>query len=124
MKARLIPVLFAACLPCFGNGAARAGQGMEPRSIYLTPEERGRMRDQIRQQWEQMSPEERQKQRESWRDRWQNMPPEERMRRREEMRERWERLSPEQRERLREAIREHRSRDGGPPPGFDRGPRR
>lgn len=93
----------------------------EERLSYLSPEERDRMRDQIRQQWEQMSPEERQRHREEWRNRWQRVPPEERQRHREEFRQRWERLSPEQRQDMRDAIREHRERGDRQRPDTGRG---
>ena len=81
----------------------------------LSPEERERMRSQIREHWEQASPEERPRMREERHERWQQMPPEERQRRREEMHERWQQMSPEQRQNIREAIRQHRG--GGGPPG-------
>ncbi len=92
----------------------------EAKLSYLSPEERDRMRDQIRQQWEQMSPEDRQRHREEWRNRWQRVPPEDRQRHREEFRQRWERLSPEQRQDMRDAIREHRERGGGHRPDAGR----
>ena len=64
---------------------------LRERLVYLGPEQRREMRQQMREQWQQMPPERREERRQEFRDqyreRWQQMPSDDRFRMREEMRE-------------------------------------
>ena len=93
-------------------------QEMREQWQNMSSEERARIREERRQRWDTLTPEERAQIREERRARWESMDPEERVRIREEHRRKWESMSPEEREELRQRPREHHRLDG------DRGPHR
>jgi Spy/CpxP family protein refolding chaperone len=70
----------------------------------LPPEQRAEQRKDMRAQFEKMSPEDRRIAREQFREDIDNLSPEER---RKEMREHWENMSPEEREQVRKRLQEH-----------------
>jgi Spy/CpxP family protein refolding chaperone len=101
---------------CGSKTEAAAGASEQPdKLVYLTPEQREQMRDQIRKQWQSASPEERQKHREEFKERWEAATPEQREQLRDHARDRWEQLSPEQRQQMRQNIEDRSGRAGSPP---------
>jgi Spy/CpxP family protein refolding chaperone len=102
-------------LSCCGDTDVPAKAAELPEKlVYLTPEQREQMRDQIRKQWQSASPEERKKHREEFRERWEAATPEQREQIREHARDRWEQLTPEQRQQMRQNIEDRSGRPGGP----------
>jgi hypothetical protein len=82
----------------------------------MTPEQRMKRRQEMRDHWKEMSPEEREQVRNKMKDHWNNMSPQEREARREEMRDHFKNMSPEERKQF---DRDLGKLDGMPPPVDD-----
>lgn len=80
---------------------AREREALREEVRNMTPEQRALRRRELHERIEKMSPEERREMRERMRVRWLNMAPEERAARRREMHERFENMSPEERQQFR-----------------------
>jgi hypothetical protein len=73
----------------------------------MTPEQRAKERELMRQEMRSMSPEERRRNQQEISRGWDNMTPEQRTERRKEMREHWEKMPPEEREQVRNKMKDH-----------------
>lgn len=78
----------------------------------LTPEERQRLREQIRDQWQNRPPEERDRLKDEFRRRRQEPPPDPRREQREPLRDRLQQMPPEDRRAFREELRQRRNEGG------------
>jgi hypothetical protein len=110
---RLLLAVLLGILAVAGPGLARPvlGAGAGPDQKSLTPEERGRIRENL-ERWRQLSPEEQQRIRGNY-EHWKQLSPQER----ETIRRRYEdyrKLPPQEQQRLREEFR--RQHDRGPDP--------
>lgn len=125
-------LLLTSSLVCAGSASAAwdgelAGRGnerMERRGLdfaageqiaALTPDERQRLREQIRDQWQNRPPEERERLKDEFRRRRQDPPPDQRWDQREPLRDRLQQMPPEDRRAFREELRQRRNEGGGQP---------